>query len=79
MNRKGGTMVPGSPRVGSEAKSRLVKTAVLLFAEKGYVGVGIREIAGAASQNCSLISYLARLSTESTKWNTFIKPSCGGS
>jgi AcrR family transcriptional regulator len=40
-----------------EAKSRLLQTAVLLFAEKGYSSVAIREIAGAARRNCSLISY----------------------
>jgi AcrR family transcriptional regulator len=45
---------------GREAKSRLLEAAVLLFAEKGYEGVGIREIAAAAGWNSALVAYYFR-------------------
>jgi AcrR family transcriptional regulator len=48
---------PGPAAGDSEAKSRLLHAAVLLFAEKGYAGVGIREIATAAGRNSSMISF----------------------
>lgn len=40
-----------------DAKSRLLKAAVLLFRDRGYGGVSIREIAAAARRNSSLISF----------------------
>jgi AcrR family transcriptional regulator len=40
-----------------EAKTRLLRAAVLLFAEKGFGGVSIREIATAADRNSSSISF----------------------
>ena len=48
---------PKLPEGASEAKYRLLRAAVLLFAEKGYGGVGIRKVAAAAGWNSSLISY----------------------
>lgn len=39
------------------AKSRILKTSITLFSEKGYSGVGIREIAEKAGVNISMISY----------------------
>jgi len=48
---------PELPEGGSEAKFRLLRAAVLLFAEKGYGGVGIRKISTEACWNSSLISY----------------------
>jgi AcrR family transcriptional regulator len=50
-------VAPGSALGDCETKSRLLRAAVLLFAEKGYGSVAIREIAGAADRNASLISY----------------------
>ena len=52
-----GIGIPGTAAGEGEAKSRLLKAAILLFAKKGHEGVGIQEIAGAAGQNSSLISY----------------------
>lgn len=52
-----GIGIPGAAAGDGAAKSRLLKAAVLLFGEKGYAGVGIREIAAAAGRNSSLISF----------------------
>jgi len=49
--------IPGAVAGDGAAKSRLLTAAVLLFGEKGYSGVGIREIAAAAGRNSSLISF----------------------
>ncbi len=40
-----------------DAKQRIFDTALSLFAQKGYAGVGIREIAKRASVNISMINY----------------------
>ena len=40
-----------------EAKKRILDEATLLFAKKGYAGVGVREIAKKADVNISMISY----------------------
>jgi AcrR family transcriptional regulator len=48
---------PGPVTGDGEAKSRLLKVAVLLFGKMGYEGVGIREIATAAGRNSSMISF----------------------
>ncbi|MCK5148107.1 TetR/AcrR family transcriptional regulator [bacterium] len=39
------------------ARTRILKTAVSLFARKGYAAVGVREIAAQAEVNISMISY----------------------
>jgi AcrR family transcriptional regulator len=56
-NGLGGAAFPGNPGDGGDAKVRLLKSAILLFAEQGYQGVGVREIAAAAEQNSALISH----------------------
>ena len=38
-------------------KQRIFDAAVVLFAQKGYAGVGVREIARSANVNVSMISY----------------------
>ena len=43
-----------SPR---DAKEKLLPAAAQLFAERGYAGVSIREVAAAAGVNSALISY----------------------
>ena len=40
-----------------EPRQRILDAAVFLFAQKGYAGVGIREIAKAADVNIAMISY----------------------
>jgi AcrR family transcriptional regulator len=40
-----------------DAKERIMKASLSLFARKGYSGVGVREIAKDASVNVSMISY----------------------
>lgn len=40
-----------------EPKLRILETAISLFAQKGYAGVGVREIAREADVNISMISY----------------------
>lgn len=40
-----------------EPRDRILEVAVRLFAQKGYAAVGVREIAGAAGVNISMISY----------------------
>jgi len=39
------------------AKEKIFKAAIILFAEKGYAGVGIREIARTAQVNVAMINY----------------------
>lgn len=41
----------------NSSRDKLLKVAEKLFAEKGYTGVGIRDISAAASLNISAISY----------------------
>lgn len=41
----------------TEAKKRILDAATSLFAQKGYAGVGVREIAKTADVNISMISY----------------------
>jgi TetR/AcrR family transcriptional regulator len=41
----------------NDARGKLIAEATPLFAEKGYHGVSIREIAGIAGANVSMISY----------------------
>ena len=40
-----------------DPKQRILEAAISLFARKGYAAVGIREIAGDAGVNISMISY----------------------
>ena len=40
-----------------EPRQRILDAAVSLFAQKGYAGVGVREIAKAADVNIAMISY----------------------
>jgi len=40
-----------------DCRTNLIATATPLFAEKGYTGVGVRELAAAADMNLSMISY----------------------
>ncbi|MFA9454273.1 MAG: TetR family transcriptional regulator [Candidatus Aminicenantaceae bacterium] len=40
-----------------EPRDRILEVAVRLFAQKGYAAVGVREIAGTAGVNISMISY----------------------
>ncbi|HJV36471.1 TetR/AcrR family transcriptional regulator [Geomonas sp.] len=40
-----------------DCRSKLIATATPLFAEKGFHGVGVREIAAATGVNLSMISY----------------------
>jgi len=40
-----------------EPRQRILDAAVILFAQKGYAGVGVREIAKAADVNIAMISY----------------------
>ena len=46
---------PGSPRGSS--RLNLIKAAVRVFAEKGFEGARVREIAGLAGVNSSLVSF----------------------
>ncbi|MCK5382059.1 MAG: TetR/AcrR family transcriptional regulator [Candidatus Latescibacteria bacterium] len=41
----------------TEARKRILDAATSLFAQKGYAGVGVREIAKTAGVNISMISY----------------------
>lgn len=41
----------------NDSRTRLIKVATPLFAEKGFKGVNLREIAGVAGINVSMISY----------------------
>ena len=41
----------------AEAKERILNTAIRLFADYGFAGVGVREIAKQAAVNLSMISY----------------------
>ena len=41
----------------TEARKRILDAATSLFAQKGYAGVGVREIAKTADVNISMISY----------------------
>lgn len=41
----------------TEPKQRILDAAILLFAKKGFAGVGVREIAKEASVNIAMISY----------------------
>ena len=44
-------------RQKTEARKRILDAATSLFAQKGYAGVGVREIAKTADVNISMISY----------------------
>ncbi len=45
------------PEPRSDVKQRLVEAATLLFAQRGFDGVGIREIATAADANSAMVAY----------------------
>ncbi len=45
------------PDLSQEVKQRLVEAATLLFAEKSFDGVGIREIAAKAQANSAMVAY----------------------
>jgi AcrR family transcriptional regulator len=53
--QEGGKKMAGKKR--KDAKERILKAAVSLFARKGYFAVGVREIAKAADVNVSSIFY----------------------
>jgi AcrR family transcriptional regulator len=40
-----------------ESRERIIKTAVVLFAQRGYAGVGLRELAEKAEVNLAMINY----------------------
>lgn len=42
---------------GSEPRQRILDAAIRLFAQKGFAGVGVREIAAEAGVNIAMISY----------------------
>lgn len=44
-------------KANKEPKQRIMDSAITLFAQKGYAGVGVREIAKAADVNIAMISY----------------------
>ncbi|UCC39804.1 MAG: TetR/AcrR family transcriptional regulator [Candidatus Aminicenantes bacterium] len=44
-------------RKSKEPKQRIMDVAISLFAQKGYAGVGVREIASEADVNIAMISY----------------------
>ena len=48
-------LAPGKPATAS--RHRLIEAAILAFAEKGYDGAGIREIAHLAQANSALVTY----------------------
>ncbi len=48
-------LAPGKPATAS--RHRLIEAAILAFAEKGYDGAGIREIARRARANSALVAY----------------------
>jgi TetR/AcrR family transcriptional regulator len=41
----------------TDCRTKLIEAATPLFAERGYNGVGVRELANAAGMNISMISY----------------------
>jgi len=45
------------PDVTPDTRSRLMEAALLVFAEKGYDGAGIREIADRAKANSAMVQY----------------------
>ncbi|HJV21466.1 MAG TPA: TetR family transcriptional regulator [Holophagaceae bacterium] len=45
------------PEARTDVKQRLVEAATLLFAQRGFDGVGIREIAAAAHANSAMVAY----------------------
>jgi AcrR family transcriptional regulator len=49
--------VSPNPEPRTDVKQRLVEAATLLFAQKGFDGVGIREIAAAAKANSAMVAY----------------------
>jgi AcrR family transcriptional regulator len=53
--------MPRTPKSGADSRpdpqQRILRAAVLLFAQKGYAAVGVREIANQAGVNISMISY----------------------
>ena len=44
-------------KTNKEPKQRIMDAAISLFAQKGYAGVGVREIASKADVNIAMISY----------------------
>lgn len=44
-------------KANKEPKQRIMDSAISLFAQKGYAGVGVREIARTADVNIAMISY----------------------
>lgn len=50
-------MVPSQSELPHDVKLRLVEAATLLFAEKGFDGVGLREIALKARANSAMVAY----------------------
>lgn len=50
-------MTPPNPDPTSDTRHRLLEAAILVFAEKGFDGAGIREIAAKAKANSALVQY----------------------
>ncbi|HEX9011823.1 MAG TPA: CerR family C-terminal domain-containing protein [Holophagaceae bacterium] len=50
-------MTPPPPELPQDTRHRLIEAAILTFAEKGYDGAGIREIAQRAKANSALVTY----------------------
>jgi len=46
-----------APLLPHDTRSRLIESAILHFAAKGYDGTGIREIAKGAQANSALVAY----------------------
>lgn len=50
-------MAPPPPDPTQDTRHRLLEAAILVFAEKGYDGAGIREISQRAQANSALVTY----------------------
>lgn len=54
INAVGGNMGKGK---APESRERIIRTAVVLFARRGYASIGLRELAEKAEVNLAMINY----------------------